>query len=79
MEATVSFTKNLKSVTNSNIMALKRRLNELKNTNNQGINNHDIAIVNTISWKLKLTGLKTKFQRIKIIFYWKMRDHHTAS
>merc|ERR1712240_255615 len=42
-EATISFTKNLKSVTNSNITSLKRRLNELRNTNDQGINNHDIA------------------------------------
>ena len=42
-EATISFTKNIKSVTNSNITAMKRRLNELKNTNDQGINNQDIA------------------------------------
>ena len=64
-EATVSFTKNLKSVTNSNITAMKRRLNDLKNTNNQGINNHDIATLEHDILEIETDWIKNQISEDK--------------
>ena len=64
-EATVSFTKNLKSVTNSNIIAMKRRLNDLKNINNQGINNQDIATLEHDILEIETNWIKNQISEDK--------------
>ena len=64
-EATISFTKNLKSVTNSNITSSNRRLNELKNTNDQGINNQDIPILEHDILEIETDWIKNQISEDK--------------
>ena len=54
-EATISFTKSLKSVTNSNISAMKRRLNELKTPMTRAPITRTLLHWSMTSWKLKAT------------------------